>query len=391
MERTSGATNVSNDHVLMYWYADYNQHGGVIGNLYGQNVEFSVTDGDVGSAASNKEAATLRQWLDIGSSGGKVYGDAYGIKSTNILRGDGGVTGDFHGMYNDTAMANDANVGGSVYGFKQYVDLGFTTIIDGNAYGMYLDIDQDTAIAGTTYQIYSNEGSNIDYFLYQNGTAPSHFGGRIDGDGGAKLGDVDANYVDVNGTDGQLTLVGDAKVWRDMVVRPQRLKLPGSNPPAEDNIDNFPFLRFDRDTEESVFFTWVVPNDFATGTANVRGHYTFVVENPPSGAGNESVRMGFEYKKVSEGDVYDFSSGTSSGYVDEVLVDGETAYILHETPTGVCDTTGWVAHDEILFRFFRKAADAADTFDSELVAADNDVWLKTCHLEYLTDKLGASE
>ena len=41
--------------------------------------------------------------------------------------------------------------------------------------------------------------------------------------------------------------------------------------------------------------------------------------------------------------------------------------------------------------FYRKAADAADTFDSEVVAADNDVWLKTCHLEYLKDKLGASE
>ena len=190
---------------------------------------------------------------------------------------------------------------------------------------------------------------------------------------------------------GLQTMAGTARVWKTIDLNPQAVKLPGVNPPAEDNIDYFGFHRYDRGTEESVFYTWVVPSDFATGTGSVRGQYEFVVNHAPvAPAANENVRMGFEYKKISEGEVFDFSSGTSSGYLDGAIVADETAYIVHMTTKGVCTTTGWVAGDNILFRFYRDATAVEDTYDNEVTPADNDVWVKEYHLEYLADKLGTA-
>ena len=202
------------------------------------------------------------------------------------------------------------------------------------------------------------------------------------GDGGV------TNYAQF-AADGELTLVGTARVWKCRELEPGAVKLPGVNPPAEAVIDYFPFHRYDKATEESSFFHWGVPDDFATGTANVRGNFRFVVENPPAGGGaNVNVRMGFEYKKITEGDVFTFA-GASSGYVDETIVAGETALTTHHTAFGTCDTTGWVHGDTILFRFYRDATAVEDTYDDD-GPAENDVWVWNYHLEYLSDRLGAA-
>ena len=190
-------------------------------------------------------------------------------------------------------------------------------------------------------------------------------------------------------TQGPLLLSGGARVWRDMVLVPSVVKLPGTNPPSAEAYDNFSFHRYDKATEESVYYTWAVPHDFAVGDASLKGHYAFIISHPPVAGGNLNVRMGFEYKKISEGDVFSFTSGTTSGYIDETIVEGETAWTLHITADGTCTTTGWATDDIILFRFFRKAADAADTYDDD-GPLDNDVWVKNYHLAYLSDKLGTA-
>ena len=41
-------------------------------------------------------------------------------------------------------------------------------------------------------------------------------------------------------------------------------------------------------------------------------------------------------------------------------------------------------------RFYRDATAVEDTYDNEAAADDNDVWVKTYHLEYLSDRLGAA-
>jgi hypothetical protein len=205
-------------------------------------------------------------------------------------------------------------------------------------------------------------------------------------DGSWNVGDG-TNYAKIK-SDGEINLYGTARAWKDAVLNPMGVSKPIANPPGAGIIDGFEFDRYDRGTEESVFFVWTVPNDFASGSASVRGHYTFVVENPPIGTGNENVRMGFEYKKISEGDVFSFVAGTTSGYIDEVIVDGETAFIVHTTADGVVTTTNWVSHDKILFRFYRDATAAEDTYDNEAIPASNDAWVETYHLEYLANKIG---
>jgi hypothetical protein len=199
------------------------------------------------------------------------------------------------------------------------------------------------------------------------------------------LGDFDADTLHINGS------FSVTPVWKSWDVRPDAVKAPGTNPPAEDVIDNFSFYRFDRGTEESLFYIWEVPADYYAGDGSVKGRYEFVVENPPTSGGTnvaENVRMGFEYKKISDGEVFSFTSGTSSGYIDETIAVDETAWIIHQTSEGICTTTGWAAGDTILFRFYRDATAAEDTYDNEASAADNDVWVYDLHMNYLTDRIG---
>ena len=210
---------------------------------------------------------------------------------------------------------------------------------------------------------------------------------RLMEDGSFVAGDA-TNYCE-NRPDGEIILHGTARAWKSQDLKPAALKLPAAAPPAEDEYDGFAFHRFDRGTEEQVYFLWHVPDDYAAGDASVRGYYGFFVENPPAAeTADENVRMGFEYKKISDGDVFSFASGTSSGYLDETIAQGEAAYTWHETATGACTTTGWEHGDTVLFGFYRDATAVEDTYDNEASAADNDVWVGVYHLEYLRDTLG---
>ena len=203
----------------------------------------------------------------------------------------------------------------------------------------------------------------------------------------ARIGNS-TSYLDIDST-GTLTLVEDARVWKNVELTPDNVGKPASNPPAAGEYQGFAFDRFDRGTEEQVYFIWHLPEDFAVGSASVRGHFGYMVANPPAGV-DEAVALGFEYKKLTPENVFDFSSGTASGVLIETITKAEDAYILHESAVGVCTTTGWAHGDIVLFRFYRDATNELDTYDSEASAADNDVWIGMYHLEYLSNKLGAA-
>jgi len=201
------------------------------------------------------------------------------------------------------------------------------------------------------------------------------------GDGGSE------HYTEIKAS-GEINLHGTARVFKNVELTPANVGKPSTNPPDEGEYQGFQFHRFDRGTEEQVYYLWHVPDDFATGNASVKGHFGFFVENPPSGGGDEAVVLGFEYKKISPGDTFDFSAGTSEGTLTTTITDGEAAYKWHETAEGMCTTTGWAAEDIILFRFYRDATNVNDTYDNEASSADNDVWVGIYHLQYLSDKLG---
>lgn len=210
---------------------------------------------------------------------------------------------------------------------------------------------------------------------------------RILDDGTVNIGGDSTNYSSF-ASDGELTLHGTARAWKCEDLEPANVGKPTANPPADGEYQGFQFHRFDRSTEEQVYFIWHVPSDFSSGDASVRGHFGLLVENPPSGTGDEAVVMGFDYKKISPGDVFDFSSGTTSGTITITIEDGESPYKWHASDTGYCVTTGWVKDDIILFRFYRDATNANDTYDNEAAAVDNDAWVGIYHLEYLRENLG---
>ena len=213
---------------------------------------------------------------------------------------------------------------------------------------------------------------------------------EIDSNKNTKIGDGGiTNYVNISSTG--VSLYGTTQKWVPNNLRPSDIGLPSSNPPLRGEYQGFQFDRYDRSTEEQVFYIWHVPTDYAVGTASVRGHFGLLVENPPSGSGDEAAVIGFEYKKIIPGtDIFDFSSGTTSNVVTVPILDGESPYKLHSSPVEIFTTTGWAKGDIILFRFFRDATNVNDTYDNEAVAADNDVWIGIYNLEYLLDGVGGN-
>ena len=245
----------------------------------------------------------------------------------------------------------------------------------------YLDITSGVSIGSTT-----TLRSNLSV------TGAVKVSGQVDAGSGLSVASVSTfgdgtNYTHI-AANGFQSMAGTARYWHGDDLTPGTVK-KGPTPPAADQIGGFAFDRYDRGTEESVFHVWHVPHNMAIGSASVGGHYDFVVENPPSGD-TETVVMGFEYKKLSAGDTFDFTTGTSTGTLAVSITSADAAYKLYETGLGYLDTTGWAHDDKILFRFYRDATYAGDTYDNEVTAADNDVWVKTYHIEVLCDTFGES-
>jgi len=73
------------------------------------------------------------------------------------------------------------------------------------------------------------------------------------------------------------------------------------------------------------------------------------------------LRWGCEYKKLSVGDVFDFSAGTSTLIVQELIQTTVTPYERKKLSVPfTLDTTGWQPDDIVLYRIFRDAT--TDTY-----------------------------
>ena len=246
---------------------------------------------------------------------------------------------------------------------------------------------------------YSETGSNKLYIENSNSATPLIYGEfdndlvKINGalhvvDAVTYLGDGGTTNYSTFAADGTLTLVGTATVFKEVNLNVSVPAKGVANPPAADVEDNFDFLRFDRGTEEEVFYNWEIPTEYKDAGV-IKVYFEFIVENPPVGPDpSEAVVMGVEYKRIAEGAAFDFGAGTASGTVTETIAQDETAKILHFTNTITLTTAGWAADDTVLMRFYRDATNGADTYDNEAVAADNDVWVQRFDIDYECDKLG---
>ena len=195
------------------------------------------------------------------------------------------------------------------------------------------------------------------------------------GDGGT------TNYANFAG-DGELTLFGTARVLNSVDVEPALATRPAANPPDEGTEDSFLTHDFNAAADESVFFHFEIPHDYASaGTIHI--HFDFFVDTAPGDA--KSVVWGTEYKKQEVGDNFDFGAGTTTGYTEESITTGTPANDkkLHRSGPVALTTTGFEPGHFLLLRFFRDANGTGGTDD---YAAD--ARIIDYHIEYLADKLG---
>ncbi len=265
------------------------------------------------------------------------------------------------------------------------LDIGGDGVIDG-ALGVGLDLSVGTSLLVVTF---AQIGTGLDVGGEFDGINVNPTSGLLtardglDVIGVTQLGDGGATNYTQFAADGELTLVGTARVFRSVDFEPEAVKQGGVGP-GTSTEDGFPIHDFQATNDESVFMHWEVPHDYASGQ-EIHLHAEYFVDTAPVGAAN--VTWGVEYKKQSIGDNFDFGAGTTTVIVNDALTTGTPANDkqIHSSPEIQLITTGFEPMDVILMRFFRDA-DA-----SEDGATDNfgsDARLFNYHLMFLSDKIG---
>lgn len=172
--------------------------------------------------------------------------------------------------------------------------------------------------------------------------------------------------------DGGLSLNGTARVTNHFRIDPERLRRPLVNPPAEGRKGLFPTLDFDKSTEESVYLSDYVPFR-KDPTEGIYVDITWCSDAAAVG----TVVWGVEYRSIEEGEVVDGATKTIT-CADATAGAGKESKCVFADPIAAADIA---SDDDIGIRFFRKAADGADTLDE-------DARLLGVHLHFVSNKLG---
>lgn len=138
--KTAGATDEDDVFYGFDSRVTMNDADSTIGTMEGLLFIATLTDGTVGADGSDRYIMGIEGIVDCDA--GTVWGDIEGIH-----------------------VAVDIEAG--------------MTAINGDVRGLNLWIDADQDPTGSVYMIYLNEGTNVDYGIYQNGTAVNIFGGDV--------------------------------------------------------------------------------------------------------------------------------------------------------------------------------------------------------------------
>lgn len=222
----------------------------------------------------------------------------------------------------------------------------------------------------------NSQGVDID-FRWEGATEDKLF--LVDaGNDQVRLGDGDTNYA-MFASDGELSLVGAARV---IINDDVEITVPAkglASPPDDGEEDNFATLDFDDGDDEEIFFEYHLKHNYSpAGLFHVHVH--FFTDAVPGGA-DETVEWSLEYKKVSEGEAFNFSAGTSSTTATQVLTSDDTVTEIYETQALTLTTTGFQPDNHILMRLHRNGGVGNDDYVG-------DARLFRIHIEYLSNKLG---
>ncbi len=179
------------------------------GHLTVQDNAVDTTATYYGAIIEHQKTAGATDGSDVlyGISNGMVFNQAggtigtlWGIASTsNII--DGTIDDDFYGI-SVKAILTGGIVSNDVFGIYVYVDQAAGNTISGDSFGAYIDADYNGTLTGTSYMLYLNERTGIDFGIYQSGSAPNYFGGAFQIDGTVTTG-IDGSVggtFTINGT-----------------------------------------------------------------------------------------------------------------------------------------------------------------------------------------------
>jgi len=155
-----------------------------IGNVH-------IKTAGAGAAGDDYYGMLNRMKLDQATTIDYIYGQAneaivaqgtvstYQLGATSYAMIDGGTVGNVIG-HQMVADINAGTVTGSVIGGYSAVDIeAAVTSIGVHAVGHWIDVDADKDPGGLGIALFMNEGSNIDFGIFQAGTALNYFGGDI--------------------------------------------------------------------------------------------------------------------------------------------------------------------------------------------------------------------
>jgi hypothetical protein len=154
-------------------------------------------------------------------------------------------------------------------------------------------------------------------------------------------------------------------VWEQKVITilPTAFTLPSSNAPAltlvEGTNQTFYALAFDKDTDESAWITFGVPDYYESGTA-----VTFKIKWRANATAND-VMWAVDYIGTDEGE--DTDAATSNVAFSADTTNGTANYMNEVTKT---QAAPWALGDQAVLRVYRDANHASDTLavDAELLS-----------------------
>lgn len=247
--------------------------------------------------------------------------------------------------------------------------------------GGLLIVYQAVGAVNDEYTIYawdSNPGAaDVPYAVTGNGGMWVAVAGKYH-NGEASFGDSTNNLA--ISTNGILTLAGTARVTDSLPIDITTPRRPVVNPPGQGTENGFPTLDYDDTIEESILLEFHLPHGYAS-SGLVHLHLDFFVDTAPVGAANAG--WGVEYKKVSEGDIFDFTIGTTILEAATAITTGTPANDkrIHEAQGLIFTTAGWASDDTIYCRLYRNVTVGSDfTGDIRMIGK--------MHVEYLRDRLG---
>ena len=197
---------------------------------------------------------------------------------------------------------------------------------------------------------------------------------------GVKVGGS-ANYAQF-ATDGELSLVGTARVWKEIEKNTHEVILYASDDPGTTTDLGYLIHLFDKAVEERVRIVWNIPGDFVAGTANIKIGVTFFVLAVPA-SGSEYVKWKVEHDKMTPGTDTWGVSYTIDTHLEEIKSTDAT-YLIHQVWVTL-STTGYAAGDKMRIRISRAATDPQDTLDN---STPDDAWAFSYGIKYLANKLG---